>query len=732
MNVNSEFAIEQHSFDHDIFENLQTNHYAKDLWPVVYILSDSNIREAYIGETTDIFKRVESHLRTPKRMRLTSVHFIQSSLFNKSATLDIEANLIKYMSGDGVFQLQNGNLGIANHSFYQKRELYWPVFKEVWDQLRAKGVADHSIEHIDNSDLFKYSPYKNLATEQREGLKEILRCILDDQYQTALIEGGAGTGKTILAVFLFKLLATETDDFNFREFGAEESEFVELIKDIKKKYPEPKMGLVVPMSSFRGTLKQVFKNVKGLKANMVIGPADVTRGKYDIILVDESHRLRKKKSIGAYIGAFNAAAKRIGLDPDRDTELDWVLQQAEKAILFYDEAQSVKPSDVDQKDFHKLKKQNSTAVRVLKSQFRVRGGNGYAEFVNELLCCKRDESEGKFSVNEYELMLFDDLGRMVEEIKKRDRECGLSRTVAGFSWDWISNREGQEHLKDIKIGDVELRWNNVTRDWINTPTAGDEVGCIHTIQGYDLNYAGVIFGKEIAYDKERDEIVVLKENYKDPTGRQADTIEDLKRYIVNIYKTVMLRGIRGTYVYACDSSLRDYFAKHIPRAPSPEDEQVIQLVAHEEVRPFENAIPVYPLDVAAGQFGEIQQVNDIEWIVPPKGVKPSKDLFVCRVVGESMNKIIPNGSYCLFEKHKGGSRKGQIVLVQHTVVQDSDFGSCYTVKEYESRKSEGVDGWRHEEIILKPRTTAAGYEGLVLRRDESESFSVLGVFIRVL
>jgi DUF2075 family protein len=732
MNTSSNFAIEQHSFDSDVLDNLRANHYAKDLWPVIYILSNSNVREAYIGETTDMFKRMESHLSNSAKMRLTSVHFIQSSLFNKSATLDIEANLIKYMSGDGVYQLQNGNLGIANHSFYQKKKLYWPVFKEVWDDLINRGIAKHSIEHIDNSDLFKYSPYKSLESEQREGLKEILHCILDNEYKTTVIEGGAGTGKTILAVFLFKLLATETDDFNFREFGAEETEFVDLIKDVRQKYPEPQMGLVVPMSSFRGTLQQVFRNVKGLKANMVIGPADVTKKKYDIVLVDESHRLRKKKSIGAYIGAFNKAAHRIGLDPDTDTELDWILQQAKEVVLFYDEAQSVKPSDVNQKDFHELKTRKSTALRNLKSQFRVRGGSGYSEFVNKLLCCKRDESDAKFSVKEYEFMLFDDVGEMVEEIKKRDRECGLCRTVAGFSWPWISNKEGQEHLKDIKIGDVELRWNNVTTDWINTPTAGDEVGCIHTIQGYDLNYAGVIFGEEIAYDKELDEIVVLRENYKDKTGRQADTIEELKAYIINIYKTVMLRGIRGTYIYACDSSLRDYFAKHIPMAPAVVDKQVVQLMAHEEIKPFENSIPLYPLDVAAGEFGEFQQVNDVNWIAPPEGVKPSQDLFACRVIGESMNKIIPNGSYCLFRKYKGGSRGGLIVLVQHTDLQDSDFGSCYTVKEYESRKSEGVDGWKHEEITLKPRTNAAGHEDLVLRPDGSESFSVLGVFISVL
>jgi hypothetical protein len=155
-------------------------------------------------------------------------------------------------------------------------------------------------------------------------------------------------------------------------------------------------------------------------------------------------------------------------------------------------------------------------------------------------------------------------------------------------------------------------------------------------------------------------------------------------------------------------------------------------VENEDIKPFENAIPVYPLNVAAGEFGAMQHSNDVKWIKPPNGVKLTEDLFVCRVVGESMNKVIPNGSYCLFRKYKGGDRNGLIVLVQHTVLHDLDYGSCYTVKEYESRKSEDLDSWRHEEIVLKPRTNASGYDNLVLAGEESDSFSVLGIFIRVL
>jgi hypothetical protein len=378
----AEFSVQHHEFNEGLFNELKTYHYAKDLWPIVYIISDNNINEAYVGETTDVFARMSNHLKSDAKKKLTSVHLIGSSKFNKSATLDIESNLIKYMSGDGNFQLLNANLGLANHNYFQKNEIYWDIFKSIWDELRSEGIAKHSIEHIDNSDLFKYSPYKSLRNEQVDALQKMLECLLDDSVDTSIMEGGAGTGKTILAIFLFKLLNSDLEDFSFQEFGDNELRFIDLTKRIKDKYKQPKMAFVVPMSSFRGTMKQVFKNIKGLKANMVIGPAQVAREKYDILVVDESHRLRKKKSIGAYIGAFNKAAEKLGLNPDKTSELEWIDLQSEKAILFYDKNQSIKPSDTNIEDFIKLKSRKSSVTTKLKSQFRVLGGNDYVEFLD--------------------------------------------------------------------------------------------------------------------------------------------------------------------------------------------------------------------------------------------------------------------------------------------------------------------------------------------------------------
>lgn len=144
--ISPQVKINHYDFENSLFENFSTNHFAKDLWPLVYILSDGETKTAYVGETTDAYSRMSTHLKHNIKSKLTSVHLITSDKFNKSATLDIESNLIKYMSADNVYQLLNGNLGLTNHNYYQKKEVYWDIFNTIWNQLRSEGIAKHSIE----------------------------------------------------------------------------------------------------------------------------------------------------------------------------------------------------------------------------------------------------------------------------------------------------------------------------------------------------------------------------------------------------------------------------------------------------------------------------------------------------------------------------------------------------------------------------------------------------------
>src|SRR5438105_2643810 len=109
MNTRSSFEIKQYEFNSDLLQKFQDNFYVNGLWPLIYILSDGTIKEAYVGETTDALSRMSSHLKNNSKNKLTAVHFITSDKFNKSATLDIESNLIQYLSGDGRYKLLNAN-----------------------------------------------------------------------------------------------------------------------------------------------------------------------------------------------------------------------------------------------------------------------------------------------------------------------------------------------------------------------------------------------------------------------------------------------------------------------------------------------------------------------------------------------------------------------------------------------------------------------------------------------
>jgi len=191
----------------------------------------------------------------------------------------------------------------------------------------------------------------------------------------------------------------------------------------------------------------------------------------------------------------------------------------------------------------------------------------------------------------------------------------------------------------------------------------------------------------------------------------------------------MLDVFRGIYVYVCDKNLREYFSQFIPKFKTEINTPILQV---NEVIPYVNSIPIYDLKVAAGNFSELQTVTDCDWIALPKNHKPSSDLFACKVIGESMNKIIPNGSICLFRKYIGGSRDGKIVLVEHANIQDPDFGSGYTVKEYRSKKQVTQDLWSHHSITLKPLSENPEYNDIELSEDELSSLKVIGIFEYVL
>lgn len=166
---------------------------------------------------------------------------------------------------------------------------------------------------------------------------------------------------------------------------------------------------------------------------------------------------------------------------------------------------------------------------------------------------------------------------MVEDIRLKDKEYGLCRSVAGYAWPWISKGKRlplhwnkkeiinnvNNGIYDIEIDGYKYIWNSQATDWINSPNSANEIGSIHTTQGFDLNYTGLIIGNELKYDLKNKKFVVDRKSYYDAKGKADTTDDELLEYILNIYRTMMLRGMLGTYIYVCDPGLKEYLKKYI-------------------------------------------------------------------------------------------------------------------------------------------------------------------------
>lgn len=544
-------------------------------WPVVYVLN--NDEEAYVGETVNAARRTEQHLGNAAKQTLTEIHIISDKDFNKSVVLDLESYLIKHMAADGKYRLLNGNNGIQDHDYYD-RSVYEDKFRIIWNKLRKLGIVSRSIEDIENSELYKYSPYKSLGSEQFQTEMEILQAL--EQYRHSengariIVTGGAGTGKTILAIYLIKLFADinskggeETDPDDYLDEDLEVVYAAERIDNIEK------IGIVFPQKSLRSSLKDVFKGIKSLSPDMVLDTTDVvnnyleTDEKYDLLIVDEAHRLKcRNKGHLSFYGRFDKCNEDLGLDKMTGTELDWIYKCSRNQIVFRDELQTIRPCDIDAEDFKEITEErypSNVVYQALSTQWRCLGGNGYIDYLRKIMSGTATEYQ---KVENYDFRLYDDVGKMHEDIKRLNEEYGLCRMAAGYAWKWVTKKDKKAY--DIVIGDTKLRWNATYDNWITTPNAVNEVGCIHTVQGYDLNYLGVIIGEDIKYNPVTNTIYADKDCYFDQQGKSgvANDPEALREYLLNIYITLMTRGIRGTFVYVCDPALKDYMARFIDKA----------------------------------------------------------------------------------------------------------------------------------------------------------------------
>ena len=538
-------------------------------WPVVYVMS--NDREVYVGESLNAEGRMRQHLDSPEKRELEWVRVVLDETFNKSACLDLESFLIRMFSGDGQLQVLNQNAGITDRDYFD-RDRYRRTFDAVFEELRTnERLFQRTLPEIINSDLFKLSPFKALNHDQAVAVEDILEGLFTDLEtgapSTVVVQGNPGTGKTVVAIYLLKLLedirnhnADESPDSDslFSEFFT--PGHAELLASLR-------VGIVVPQQSLRESIAKVFALTPGLDKKMVFTPFTVGESEqpFDLLIVDEAHRLnqRANQASGPLNQKFAAINEKLfGVDDPDLTQLDWIRKLSSHTILMLDTGQSVRPADLSAETTRDLLSTAAAQNRVypLRSQMRIAADADYVGYIRQALS---STPPPRLEFPDYDLRFFDDLGEMRREILRREEEHGLARLVAGYAWPWASRRN--KSAFDIEIDGEQLRWNSTQRDWINSPGSITEVGSIHTVQGYDLNYAGVIIGKDLRFDPNSRSIVFDRSEYHDKKGRENNpkrgityTDDNLLQYVRNIYTVLLTRGVLGTYVYICDASLREH------------------------------------------------------------------------------------------------------------------------------------------------------------------------------
>ena len=143
-------------------------------------------------------------------------------------------------------------------------------------------------------------------------------------------------------------------------------------------------------------------------------------------------------------------------------------------------------------------------------------------------------------------------------------------------------------------------------------------------------------------------------------------------------------------------------------------------------------IPLYDFYAAAGSFSEMQSLNDYTLLEVSEKRFANKEYFACKIIGESMNRVIPNGSICLFKQYTGGSRDGKILLVEYRDIQDDDFNSAFTIKTYSSEKEITEEGWGHTSIVLRPNSYDESYKNIIINEENALGMRVVGEFIKFL
>ncbi|KQS37698.1 DUF2075 domain-containing protein [Exiguobacterium sp. Leaf196] len=509
-----------------------------DDYPIVYLLYNSTKEQAYVGQTVQKNQRLKSHLKDSRRKQLDQTILVGHEQFNQSATYNIESNLINFLIADGNYKLQNVSQTASRytHNYYQKSFFNETVFENIWQRLREESIAKGTLEHLRNKDVYKLSPYRELSEQQLEVKQAILEyCkinITQSGHHVFIVEGDAGTGKSVLLSSLFNTIQ-------------------DLSKDTSSALYQTDNYLLVNHSEMLKTYKSIAGSLPNLKKKQFQKPTPFINTlsnqntMVDIVLIDEAHLLLTKED------TYNNFHQK--------NQLNEIITRSKVTILIFDPKQVLKiKSHWGRTTLQEIVGPFATKTLRLSKQFRMQASQKTLHWINRFV---EREILPLPSDSNYDFQIFEDPEAFKQAIFQKNQKYGLSRMVSTF--DYLHKKDGADYYVDED--GINLPWNrsysNIT--WAEQPETINEVGSIYTIQGFDLNYVGVVLGPSIQYDEETQRLVIDPTQYKDKgafTSRQdlskSENEQAKEDIILNSLNVLMKRGVKGLYLYATNLQLR--------------------------------------------------------------------------------------------------------------------------------------------------------------------------------
>jgi DUF2075 family protein len=451
------------------------------------------------------------------------------------------------------------NRNEIDNDLYRKIIELSPLFLKK-DVLELRKFINHNVKNPDDGEILygiengKIRPSKALQDalssmlkgnrefymidEQKVVHSTILRLVkmseINKKKYTIIVEGGPGTGKSVLAIRLLVELRDKLVNYVTKNAAPRNVYFTKLRRD--------KYKLAYIKNLFKGSGSYI----------------ETKPNTYDCLLVDEAHRLNKKSGMFANLG---------------ENQIKEIINASRVSVFFIDEDQIVTTKDFGSVD-EIIRCANELDSEVLcgddyklESQFRCNGSDGFISFLDDVLQIRDTANYNGFDL-EYDIKIYDDPNLMRNDLRIKNLENNKARMIAGYCYNWITKSKKDLEVYDIELeNDFKAKWNfGNTQTWAIDESSFEQVGCIHTSQGLEFDYIGVIIGKDLVY---RDNKVITdytkraKTDYslrgmkKNGWYDKADTI------IRNTYRTLLTRGQKGCYVYCEDKELSNYIKERL-------------------------------------------------------------------------------------------------------------------------------------------------------------------------